>query len=285
MKEIEQYIKKIVDHTDCSKEEKEDLAEELTVHLEILTEENIKLGMSEQEAVQEAIRIFGSEHTIGEQLQQAMFPYRRELLVTISLSFIALTFAAYSVYLFYLQEASNIELLINVLIGLGLLTATVSQTFNTKRKLIINSLLVMALLGSVMNSLMLAYTDHYFTQFLLFLNYGIMLAIIVMLYITTMHSAYFNKPFSRLQKLMHFVNITVGLVILAATLFFVWGILLFGGMRWGLTFIFIPLVIWLILYIIQVKLQNKILIHSIFALYVLFVGAILLFFLYPYILM
>lgn len=285
MKEIEQYIKKIVDHTDCTKDEKEDLAEELTVHLEILMEENMKLGMSEQEAIQEAIRVFGSENTVGDQLQQAMFPYRRELLITISLSFIALSFAAYSVYLFNVQEASNVELLINVFIGLGLLTATVSSTFNTRRKLVINSLLVLALLGSAMNGLMLAYTDHYFTQFLLFLDYGVILAIIVMLYLTTLHSTYFNKPFSKLQKLMHFTNITAGLVILAATLFFVWSILLFGGMSWGLTFIFIPLLIWIILYIIQVKFQNKILIYSISALYALFVGAIIIFFLFPFNLM
>jgi len=281
MKEIEQYIKKIVDHTDCTKEEKEDLAEELTVHLEILTEENIKKGMSETDAVQEAIRAFGAENVIGEGLQQALFPYRRELLVTLSLAFITISFASFSIFLFDLQEALNIELIINVCIGLGLLFVTVSQTFNTKRKLAINSLLILTIVGSALNGLMLAYTDTTFSLFLTFCNYTLIIALIIMLYKTTLHNGVNNQPFTTMRKKVHIVNITFGLLLLAATLFFLYGFLIFGGWMNGLLLLFIPLAVWICLYIFQIRFhEHKTIIYPIFTIYGLLVGSVVFFFIY-----
>ena len=283
MKEIEQYIKKIVDHTDCTKEEKEDLAEELTVHLEILTEENMKIGMSEKDAIHAAIQAFGSENLIGRELQQAMFPYRRELLVTISLSFITMTFAAFTLYLIDYQEALNIQMIMNVCIGLGLLFTTISSTFNAKRKLIINSLLVLSLLGSIFNSLTLASsTNSATTLFLTFFNYAILIALVVMLYLTTLQSGYKDQPLSSLRKIVHFVNITFGLLLLAATLFAIWAFLFAGEAGITLLLLFIPLFIWMCLYAIQIRFQKRLgkLVYVFFAIYVLFIGAIL----YPYLL-
>lgn len=281
MKEIEQYIKKIVDHTDCTKEEKDDLKEELTVHLEILTEENMKLGMSEKDAIHAALQAFGSENIIGRELQQAMFPYRRELLVTLSLSFIAMTFAAFTLYLINYQEALNIEMTINVCIGIALLFTTVSSTFNAKRKLAINSLLVLTLLGSIFNGLTLAgFANSATTLFLTFFNYAILIALVVMLYLTTLQSGYKDQPLSSLRKIVHLVNITFGLILLALTLFFLWAFLFMSEPSITLLLLFIPLFIWICLYAIQIRFQKQLgkLVYAFFAIYVLFIGAIL----YPY---
>ncbi len=279
MKEIEQYIKKIVDHTDCTKEEKEDLTEELTVHLEILTEENMKLGISEKDAIQAAIQTFGSENVIGRELQQAMFPYRRELLVTLSLSFIAMTFASFTLYLINFQEALNIEMTINVSVGLSLLFTTVSSTFNAKRKLVINSLLILTLLGSIMNSLTLgSFANSATTLFLVFSNYALLVTLVIMLYVTTLHSGYKDKPLTSLRKIVHFVNITFGLMLLAATLFFLWATFLFASeVSIALLLLFIPLIIWMCLYAIQIRFQKQLgkLVYVFFAIYALFIGGII----------
>lgn len=281
MKEIEQYIKKIVNHTDCTKEERDDLTEELTIHLEILTEENMKIGMSEKDAIHSAIQAFGSENIIGRELQQAMFPYRRELLVTLSLSFISMTFAAFTLYLINYQEALNIEMMINVCIGIGLLFTTISSTFNAKRKLVINSLITLTLLGSLLNSFILAYfTNSAGTLFLALFNYAILLALVIMLYLTTLRSGFKDQPLTSLRKIVHFVNITFGLILLVLTLFFLWAFLFMSEPSIKLLLLLIPLFIWMCLYAIQIRFQKQLgkLVYVFFAIYVLFIGAIL----YPY---
>ena len=189
-----------------------------------------------------------------------------------------MTFASFTLYLISFQEALNIEMLINVCIGLSLLFTTVSSTFNAKRKLVINSLLTLTLLGSIINSLTLQTFSHSTTTlFLTFFNLAILVALVIMLYVTTLHSGYKDQPLASLRKIVHFVNITFGLILLAATLFYLWAFLFMSEANSALLLLFIPLIVWMCLYAIQIRFQKQLgkLVYVFFAIYALFIGAII----------
>ncbi|WP_412676339.1 permease prefix domain 1-containing protein [Bacillus badius] len=56
------------------------------MHWELSKEELIGEGMNEKEAEWEVMERFGSEREIGCQLQQSIFPYRKELMLTLSVA-------------------------------------------------------------------------------------------------------------------------------------------------------------------------------------------------------
>lgn len=82
---IDGYLLRIVNQTDCTKEERKDMYEEMHGHLTMLQQEYIERGYSKKEAEEIAMKEFGQEAAIGDGLQQAMFPYRKELLLVLAI--------------------------------------------------------------------------------------------------------------------------------------------------------------------------------------------------------
>lgn len=80
------FIEGIIRETDSNKEEREDLYEELLSHLECSFIDYQKQGYSEEEAMRTVMTDFGDEREIGKQLQQAMYPYRRGMMLGLSIA-------------------------------------------------------------------------------------------------------------------------------------------------------------------------------------------------------
>ena len=80
---------------------KRDIYEELLIHLQIsrdyLMEEE---GLTPEKAEEKAMQLFGLEGEIGSQVQQALFPYRKELMLTLAISSILFTIGVYLSSLF-----------------------------------------------------------------------------------------------------------------------------------------------------------------------------------------
>ncbi|MEH6940964.1 permease prefix domain 1-containing protein [Bacillus sp. JJ722] len=252
MKNLSKYVQQILDQTDCTKEEKEDLAEELLIHLEILTQEHIDNGLSEEEAIQQAMMSFGLEQDIGSQLQQALFPYRRYLLIALGLGFIVLNYSIFTVLLLEMQEAESYTLIFNILIGLCFLFITAFPTFSLRRKILINSTIVLFLMGSTINILNLLYSNLFISNILLFLSVLLALVAIALLYITTLHRTSSDHIQHSSRKHIHIINITTGIIIAICSIFFGFGFLIMVGVVKQAIFILaIPICTWALLYWIQ----------------------------------
>ena len=146
---------------------------------------------------------------------------------------------------------------------------------------VINSLLILTLLGSIINSFTLgSFANSTTTLFLVFSNYALLATLVIMLYVNTLHSGYKDQPLASLRKIVHFVNITFGLMLLAATLFFLWAFLFASEASITLLLLFIPLIIWMCLYAIQIHFQKQLgkLVYVFFSIYALLIGAIVSFF-------
>src|SRR5690554_224468 len=93
------FIDKIIKQTDGNQAEKDDLYEELMVHLEMSSEQFLKEGFNEKQAEQKAMEHFGGAEEIGNQIQQAMFPFRKEMLLTLAVASIICSFSVYLAWL------------------------------------------------------------------------------------------------------------------------------------------------------------------------------------------
>lgn len=72
MEQFRKYINQIVNELDCTEIEKEELKVEFLDHLNLLKEEYISKGRTEQESIELAITDFGKEKIIGDELNKSV---------------------------------------------------------------------------------------------------------------------------------------------------------------------------------------------------------------------
>lgn len=87
--------------------ERADLYEELLIHLELARDEWMMKGKTIDESEDLAIKSFGDSRLFGSQIQQAMFPYRKELLLTLSTASILFLISYYLGQLFGSGQTSK----------------------------------------------------------------------------------------------------------------------------------------------------------------------------------
>ncbi|MFJ7744493.1 permease prefix domain 1-containing protein [Peribacillus sp. NPDC097295] len=255
---FERYIQKIVNQTDCTKEEKEDMYEEILVHLEMSQADLIKQGHSPQQAEKMAIDLFGEEWEIGSQIQQALFPYRKELMLTLSIVSILYTFSVYSLQLFQNGDAYIGWLLFSILTSATLLSLTLNLLVSINRKIWINTALVTHTLVYLYGWGVASALD--FTMFPLFslIIAAILLLSLYLIYKTALVLPSYTGKSLRKAKRLHIFNITLGVLIMAVTIFYLYIFLIFSSeIQLFMVLFFIPAVLWISLYILQIKLLKK----------------------------
>jgi hypothetical protein len=256
---FQRFVQGIVRETDSNQEEREDLYEELLSHLECSFIDYRKQGFSEEEALRTAMTNFGEKREIGKQLQQAMYPYRREMMLTLSVASLLFAYGVYLCQLFVMGDAHIPWLITAVLVSTALLFLTVRPVPSLNRRLWVNSLLLIHL-AVYFYGLLLA-TDVYppLSIGLTIIAGLILLLSIILVYRTTIYD-YSSKrqPLAKDAKRLHFVNITTGIFIVLVTLFFIWAFLIFStGINALFFMLFIPLGVWILSYASQMLLLAK----------------------------
>ncbi|MED4204850.1 permease prefix domain 1-containing protein [Neobacillus mesonae] len=253
---LEQYVENIVQHTECSKKEKEDLYEELLIHLQLsrdsfIAEEGLTPEMAEEKAIQQ----FGKEGKIGTQLQQAIFPYRKELMLALAISSILFTISLYLLRLFVEGDTHFGWLCFSMGTCAMLLFFPLNQSLHINRKLWLNSLLIFHTLGVLYGWLLTSYLNHPASTGLtiwLWLNIALGMALV---YRTTIYDYSFHE---KSMKILHGINIISGVIIIVGSLFFIWGGLIMIGTFHPMMLVFAsPIAIWIGMYIAQIKLAKK----------------------------
>ncbi|WP_156875520.1 permease prefix domain 1-containing protein [Sporosarcina ureae] len=84
------------------------MTEELLSHLYCAYEDLRKQGFSYGEAMELAMANFGNEKEVGKQLQHALYPYRREMMLSLSGASLLII---YSTYLLQLFTRGNAEII------------------------------------------------------------------------------------------------------------------------------------------------------------------------------
>jgi hypothetical protein len=253
---LEQYVENIVRHTESSKQEKEDLYEELLIHLQTSRDYLMeKEGLTQSEAEKKAMQLFGEEGEIGSQIQQALFPYRKELMLTLAISSIFVTISIYLLHVFIEGDAYIGWLCISMFFSSMLLFLPLNQSFHLNRKLWLNSLLILHTLGLLYGWLLISQLDHSATVGITIWEWLNIALSIGLVYQTTIYD---YSPSETNIKVLHGINITSGIIIsLFSLIFIVGGLIMIGELHPMMLVFASPLAIWIGLYIVSIKLAKK----------------------------
>lgn len=257
---FKRYVEKIVQQTDAPSDEKEDLRVELLIHLELSYAQLIKDGYSEQQAQRSVLESFGESESIGNQIQQAMFPYRKAMMLTLAVASLLFSFTVYLGQLFFEGDAYIAWLLLSVIVSACLLTFTLQPMPFLNRRIWVNSLLLIHLFVYLFGMLMATGVESTISMLLIFLAWFIVLLAIVLIYRTTIFDYQSSKQILKKQvKILHALNITAGIFIMAVTLFFLWAVFAFASLELSpfMFLIFVPLLIWIVSYIVGMQLIAK----------------------------
>lgn len=256
--EFERYIEKILQQTECTPEERADIAEELQIHLLLSKEELMNEGLQEKEAERAAMRRFGPEKDIGCQLQQSIFPYRKELMLTLSLSGFAFSIAGYVLALMVEGDAHIGWLAASMLANLLLFLIALNQVarFNSRRWM--NGLLIAAGLTALYGYGFISSVDHGATLPLGILSWLTILLVLLLIYQTTIYQMNVQKGLEKEARRLHLMNLISGVVAAGLAVFTLWiGLWLFGGFHPLVLVMAIPFGLWIFLYFLQMKLLEK----------------------------
>lgn len=248
---IERYVERVLQQIDGSKKEKEDLYEELTDHLHLSSEHWMESGLTEEEAKKKALDDFGNSEAIGSQIQEAMYPFRKILLIILAIVSLLYAYGVYIFQLFIEGYAEFIWLLLSVGVS-SLLLMIALQVFPTMdRKATVNIVLVL-------HALIFLIGAGFATVFSI-IAWVIVAISVVLIYRTSIVDYEFKvTKYKRHLTLLHIYNITLGVIISGITLFFIWSVLAFSdGFVVRMLLMFIPLIVWLVTYYVQIKLVNK----------------------------
>ncbi len=254
---LEQYVENIVRHTESSKKEKEDLYEELLIHLQLSRDFLIdEEGLTPKEAEEKAMLQFGLEGEIGSQIQQALFPYRKELMLTLGISSILFTISIYLISLFIKGDAYIGWLCISMALSSLLLFLPLNQHFHINKKLWLNGLLVLHTLGQLYGWLITSQLDQSTTtvglMIWVWLNIALSLGLV---YRTTLYDYSSDE---KNMKVLHGMNITTGIIISGISLvFIVGGLIMIGKFHFIMLVMASPILIWVGLYVAQMKIAKK----------------------------
>ncbi|MGM7636072.1 permease prefix domain 1-containing protein [Bacillus sp. Hm123] len=253
---LEQFAQEIVFKLDCSQVEKEDMYEEMLIHLEISRDELLKQGYPLKEAENLAIQQFGNVEIVSSELQQVFTPYRKEMYLTFAFASLIWTITIYLMQLFTNGDAHIFWLMLAFACGTAFLILALLPLTNHLRKRYQNSLLVMSLLVLIYEYLMANSLNHTLSSSLAFGTILLIMTNVFFLYQTNLTGT--SGKMNTDKKAIHFINITSGLIIGTFSLFFIWaGFALFGKLQPKMLLFASPLIIWSGLYKLQLVLWNK----------------------------
>ena len=256
---FERFVTGIVRQTDCNREEREDLYEELLSHLECSFIDYKKEGYSEEEAMRTAMTNFGTEQEVGNQLQQAMYPKRKGMMLGLAVASLLYAYSVYASQLFVMGDAHIIWLVAAVIVSAAILYVTVRPVTSLNRRLWMNGLLLVHLFIFFYGLLLATDLDNRLSVGLTIIACLILLLGILLVYRTTIYDYPAKDQLAGSgMKWLHFINITTGIFVVFVSLFFVWAMLWFTD-EFSAMFLLtlLPISAWAISYAIQLRLMKQ----------------------------
>ncbi|SEN55473.1 hypothetical protein SAMN05192533_11519 [Mesobacillus persicus] len=255
---FEQYVEKIICQTDCNREEKKDMYEELIIHLELSRDELMSQGLSERDAEIKAMQLFGIEEEIGSELQQSFFPYRKELILTLSLASFIYSIGLYLLALFAEGNAHIGWLVTSMSVNSLLLLVGLNQIAPLNRRSWLNSLFIINILAFLYGYAILSVLEHPAHLPLVISNWILILLTLVLIYQTTTYGIKSQGKTVEELKRLHQLNFISGIAIIGFSVFFISvGLMLFGGFHLYMIPMIIPFCLWSLSYYGQMKMVEK----------------------------
>lgn len=253
---FKQYVNQLQSQIDGTSAEKADLCEEVLIHLELSSQAYMQAGDDRTTAEQKAMEQFGAPKPIGNDMQEAMFPLRKLLLIILAtLSFVH-TYFTYTASILLEGNAYIGWLCLSVLSSSLLLLSASQLLAKWNRKKLLNTLFVCHGLFYIYGALISSSIEHTVIPIISSsLALLIILFSIYFIFRTTIYDFQYNQPeLKGPLTFLHVINLLLGVGYIGISLFFLFAFLIFSdAFEFILLLPFVPTIIWIIGYFIQIK--------------------------------
>ncbi|MBT2218340.1 hypothetical protein KK120_21280 [Virgibacillus dakarensis] len=254
MNRTEKYIRRVLEQMQSPKAEREEMREELLMHLEEAKKRYLYEGYSEKQAEKYALADFGNPSRIGRELQESIYPFQRGLLYVIGIATIIFGVIFYLNAVFLLHERIIVWFGIQLLIGTAVILAAINISIVGRYFYLVNLLILVSATWSGIDLMMVETAPG--GQAFLFSLYLTILIIVSLIFV--FRNSYYSTSQTEneqrkpgLVKFSYIMNLLFGVIIISLGLFFMWGFLVFIGMR-AIAFVpSIPIFLWLTFYKFQ----------------------------------
>ncbi|MEN1968376.1 permease prefix domain 1-containing protein [Lentibacillus sp. N15] len=249
MNRTEKYIQRVLEQMQSPPDEREEMREEIQLHLEEAKERYVNEGLSERQAEKQALADFGKPNKIGQELQESMYPYQRGLLYAIGFAMIFFGVIFYLNETFLLHESVTGWLAIQLFMGTMVTLAALNIGFVGKYFYLLNLLIMVSIALSGFDLMMMETLPMGQSIF-----FGIYLvSLIICSFIFVFRNSYYstgkmeNKQHnSVLVKFSYVMNLLFGVMVIGIGLFFMWALAIFAGLS-PITFLpLLSIIVWLI---------------------------------------
>lgn len=260
MDPIDRYIRDVLKNVEGSMDEKTDMAEEMKIHLELAKEEYIKQGIEEKDAILKALKDFGREEAIGDEMQMVVAPYTKELLFSIAILSTLFAIGAFLHGVVVLSEFHPMWLMAMVTLSGFTFYIAFFPSFVSKRVVLTNVLLVAYFPLIFIGLLIIDTTDKWYKGPLDIITLFNSIFIILFIFLSTIRSSgkTTGTPVRRNQTIaFHIVNIIAGISVIPQAFLTGFGMLVFGGFSWRVFTSIGYCILWAILYWLQIRFLSK----------------------------
>lgn len=260
MNRFEKHVRKILQEMQSSKEEREELGEELLTHLYSMKAEFIEQGDSEKRAERRALEEFGGAKLVGNGLQETMYPMQRGLLYLIGIGTILFGFFLHLVYITQVSEPSKDWLLVQFAFGTTVTLVAMNISWLGRYYWSVNVLIYLTACWNGFNYFVVIQFPT--SQSIPLIIY--IISIILISFIFMVRNAYYStaridqaEKKKKVKLASHGINLMFGLVLSTAALFATWAGLAFGEINWRILSPLGSIVGWLLFYKYQMKFISK----------------------------
>ncbi|SIT92707.1 permease prefix domain 1-containing protein [Edaphobacillus lindanitolerans] len=253
------FAREISRRTDGTRMERQDLEEEMAGHLEATFSRLIEEGHTEQEAEELAMSRFGDGKRIGRQIQQALYPYRREMILGLSAGSLLFGFAVFFSVLLTAWSAYIPWLILCSLTGSALLALAVDPPASLNRRFVLNGLFLLQTGVLLSGILLTSAVPGNAGSILAMAGWLLILLAMALVYRTSAYD--YRTRRVRLEKhdmAINAANVTTGILSVSISLFILWAYLAFSdGTDRVWMFALIPALFWALTYAAQWLLLAK----------------------------
>ncbi|MDV2684427.1 permease prefix domain 1-containing protein [Alkalihalophilus lindianensis] len=230
---VNDYIERVMSYIELNPTNKEDLKGELATHFQDKVNDYKSQGYDEATAIDKSKKAFGEGEEVGKELNRSFFPYRKPLLLLVSLMTVLFAVAlAFTTYLAH-EYIPFIWVTLVVLSSLLLLYFVKKPSRGANQRLFLIVLLVWQM---ILSSYGLLLMDGIQSNTLLYSLFVGVFAVSIILALSQIYLGVIYQPieliFTQIQKqkrgVIMITTILTGIVVLGASLLYAAGLLIFS---------------------------------------------------------
>lgn len=225
------------------------------VHLEMSSEQFIQEGFTEKQAERKAMEHFGDAEEIGGQIQQALFPFRKVMMLTLAITSIICSVGVYLAQLFIENNNLIVWFMISITISSLILIYANHPIPYLHHRQGLNLIIMIHAFVYAYGWVIAADVNHAIDMALVLLLWVIISIDIGLFYLITIKSS--KLTINKQAVLLHILNIVAGFILVIATLNMLWGLLFVSEWTSSMLRVFIPFFIWLLAYLLQIRLLSR----------------------------